>query len=328
MNKLCQKMKTVTFLSVIMAIVLALSIVITAIFGVNYATTANDQNTLTVTVNRYFYDNRLDDVKAVCEKELDKLSVKYIYNGEMSGDECELVYVFDKDVKLDSAKASLKATFADKTKDGGAWDGAFIEVSTAREALQTSIPTASIVRAAVAVAVFAVLAFLYVALRYRLFMGLTTAIAVLLSAVMTASIALLARIPVTSALLYAVVISSMLVAIFTILTMNKIRANTSEASAEETVYSSVATKEIVAITVALSVALALVGAIATWAVRWFAICSLVSLLVAALIGLTFVPALYLPLRKVEEKAAARGKSGYIGAESKTEKTEKTENAEA
>ena len=62
MNKICQKMKDVALLSVIMTIVLALSIVLTTIFGVNYAATVKDQNTLTVTVNRYFYDNNLDDV--------------------------------------------------------------------------------------------------------------------------------------------------------------------------------------------------------------------------------------------------------------------------
>ena len=324
MNKLCQKMKNVTLLSVIMAIVLALSIVITAIFGINYAATVSNQKTLTVTINRYFYDNRLDDVKAVCEndKEFQKLSVEYIYNGEMSGDECELVYVFDESAKLDAVKASLKATFADKTKDGGAWDGAFIEVSTASETLQTNVPVSYVVRAAIAVAVFAVLAFIYVAIRYRLYMGVTVAIAIVLSAVMTSAVVLLARIPVTSSTIYAVVISSVLAAIFSVLTMNKIRSNTEELSAEEKVYASVATKEIAAITVALGASLVLVGAIATWSVRWFAISALVSHLVSALIGLVFVPAAYLPMRKAEDKAAARGKSGYIGAESKTE--EKTE----
>ena len=311
-------MKNVTLLSVIMAIVLAVSIVITAIFGVNYAATVSDQNTLTVTMNRYVYDNKLDDVKAVCEKEFKKLSVEYTYNGEMNGDECELVYVFDKTAKLDDVKASLKATFAEEIKDDGDFSGAFIEVSTANERLQTKIPVSYAVRAAIAVAVFAVLAFIYVALRYRLYMGVTVAIAILLSAVMTTAVVLLARIPVTSSVIYAVVISSVLAAIFTVLTLNKIRSNTEELSAEEKVYASVATKEITAITTALGASLVLVGAIATWSVRWFAICALVGLLVSALIGLVFVPAMYVPLQKAEDKASARSKSGYIGAESKTE----------
>ena len=215
-------MKNVTLLSVIMAIVLALSIVITAIFGVNYAATVSNQNTLTVTMKRFVYDNRLDDVKAVCEKEFEKLSVQYTYNGKMNGDECELVYVFDQTTKLDDVKASLKQAVANKAAENGEWE--FIEVATASEVLQTSIPVAYVVRAAVAVAVFAVLAFIYVALRYRLYMGVTTAIAVLLSGIMTAAIILLARIPVTSSAMYAVVISSVLAAIFTVLTMNKIRS--------------------------------------------------------------------------------------------------------
>ena len=316
-------MKNVTLLSLIMAIVLAVSIVITAIFGVNYAATVRDQNTLTVTINRYFYDNRLDEVKAVCTGEFENLSVAYIYNGEMSGDECELVYVFDKTVDLDNVKTALKATFADKTKDGGEWDGAFIEVATASETSLANIAVSYVVRAAIAVAVFAVLAFIYVAIRYRLYMGLTAAIAIVLSAVMTTAVVLLARIPVTTSVLYVVVISSILAAIFTVLTMNKIRSSKEELSAEEKVYGSVATKEIAVLTAVLGGALVLVGAIATWSVRWFAICALVALLVSALIGLLYVPAVYLPMQKAEDKAAAsRSKSGYVGAESKTEtKTE-------
>ena len=311
-------MKNVTLLSVIMAIVIALSIVITAIFGVNYATTVNDQNTLTVRINRYFYDNHLEDVKAVCEKEFKKLSVKYTYNGEMNGDECELVYVFDKTAKLDTVKNSLKIAFANRTQAGGEFDGAFIEVATASETLQTNIPVAYTVRTAIAVAVFALLAFIYVGLRYRLYMGVTTAIAILLSAVMTAAVVLLVRIPVTSSLLYVVAISAVRAAIFTVLTMNKIRSNAEELSAEEKIYASLATKEITAITAALGVALVLVGAIATWSVRWFAICALVSLVITVFVGLVFVPAAYLPMRKAEDKAAARSKSGYIGAASKAE----------
>ena len=314
MNKLCAKCKNVTFLSVIIAIVVALSIVITAIFGVNYAKTASNQNTLTVSVNRYFYDNRLADVQAECEKELNKLSIAYTYHGEMNGDECELVYVFSETTELATAKASLQATFAEKTKDGGAWDGAFINVSTAKEQALVNIPAAQFVKAAVAVAVFAVLAFIYVALRYRLYMGVTAAVAILTGAIFTAAVILLARIPFTSACLYAIVISAVLSAIFAIFTLNKIRADNSETSAEEKLENGVATREIAAITALVGGALVLVGAIATWSVRWFAITALIGLLSASLIGLLFVPAVYLPLRKREDKAAAN-KSGYVGAES-------------
>lgn len=314
------KMKNVTLLSVIMAIVVALSIVITAIFGVNYATSVSNQKTLTITINRYCYDNQLDEVKAVCknDKEFKKLSVKYTYNGEMSGDECELVYVFDETAKLDKVEASLQAAFANATQPNGDLEGAFIDVSTGSEVLQTNVPASYVGKAAIAVAVFAVLAFVYVALRYRLYMGLTVALAIVLSAVETAAVILLARIPVTASVLYVGVIASVLAAIFAVLTMNKIRSNNEEISAEEKVYASVATKEIAVMTAALGASLVLVGAIATASVRWFAVCALVALLVSALIGLVFVPAAYLPMRKVEDKAAARNKSGYVGAEAKTE----------
>ena len=323
MNKCCAKtVNKITLLSVILAIVVAVSIVITAIFGVNFAAKVNDNQTLTVTVNRYFYDNQLDKLESACDEEFAKqgLSVQYAYKGEMSGDECEIVYVFDKGANLTDAKAALKTAFAAKTADGGEWDGAFIEVATGKEVVETKIPVAYVVRAAIAVAMFAVLAFIYVALRYRLYMGLTTATSALLAAIVSAAVILLARIPVTTAMLYAVVVSSMLAAVFVMLTMNKLRANMDETDAEEKIISSIATKEIAAITAALGVALVLVGAIATWTVRWFAVCALIALLVAALIGLCFAPAMYLPLQKAaDKKAANRTKSGYVGAVSE-EKT--------
>ncbi len=325
MNKCCAKtVNKLTLLSVIIAIVVAVSIVITAIFGVNFAATVNDNQTLTVTVNRYFYDNRIEKIESACDAEFAKqgLSVQYAYKGEMSGDECEIVYVFDKSANLASAKAALKTAFATKTADGGEWDGAFIEVATGKEVVQTKIPVAYVVRAAVAVAVFAVLAFIYVALRYRLYMGLTTAVSTLLTAILSTAVILLARIPVTTATLYAVVVSSMLATVFVMLTMNKLRANKDETDAEERILSSIATKEILAITATMGVSLVLVGAIATWTVRWFAICALIALLVAALIGLCFAPAMYLPLQKAEDKKeASRTKSGYVGATAEEKKAE-------
>lgn len=328
MNKCCAKMvKKTTLLSLIMAIVVAVSIVITAIFGVQFASTVGDNQTLTVTVNRYFYDNGMEKIENECNAKFQKfgLSVKYAYKGEMSGDECEIVYVFDANANLASAKDELKSAFAEKTKDGGEWDGAFLEVATAKETVQTKIPVAYTVRASIAVAVFAVLAFVYVALRYRLYMGVTTALSVLLTAIESTALVLLLRIPVTTSVFYAVAVASMLASVFTLLTMHKIRANKEEISTEEKVVSSIACKEIVATTATLGVALVLVGAVATWAVRWFALCALVALLVAFSIGVFVSPAIYLSLQKrADSKSVNRTKSGYVGAVAENKAEGKTE----
>lgn len=335
MNNLLKKsVGKVTLISVIMAVLLAAAIVVTAIFGVNYSATLDDNKTFTVTVNRYFYDNKISEAETVCETEFaaQELDVLYKYDGVMSGDECELVYVFDKAANLETAKTNLSNTFATNTADGGVWAGSFIEVATGTETVQKKIPAAYTVRACIAVAVFAVLAFAYVAVRYRLHMGIVAGASALVGAVMTAALVLLARIPVTSSLFTVSALAALLSAVYALFTLNKLRAKskeeTEETSAEDGVVSALACKKILASTAALSVALVLVGAIATTAVRWFAVGALVGVLVSALVGLCFAPALLLPLQKrAQEKAAARTKHGYVGAK-KSEKTEETETVAA
>lgn len=335
MNNLLKKsVGKVTLISVITAILLVLSIVVTAIFGVNYAATLDDNKTFTVTVNRYFYDTKIAEAETVCETEFaaQGLDVLYKYDGVMSGDECELVYVFDSAADLATAKTNLKSAFATKTADGGEWAGSFIEVATGAETLQTRIPTAYTVRACIAIAVFAVLAFAYVAVRYRLHMGLVVCASTLVGAVMTTALVLLVRLPVTSSIYAVAALAALLSAVYTLFTLNKFRANAKEGNAElsteDEVINAVACKKILGSTAALTVALVLVGAIATTAVRWFAISALVGVLVSALVGLCFAPALLLPLQKnAAAKAAARTKHGYVGAK-KSETAEEPATVEA
>ncbi len=320
MNKLLTKTtKKLTLLCLVMVVIVALATVCTAIFGVNTAMRMNDQTTVTVKMSAVYYrdETKREAVEAVCEDVFKDLGVEYVYESQMSGDDCELMYVFKKDADVSVAKAALKTAFSAE-----AYDGAFIMVESGKEAVQAAIAPATIIRAAVAVAAFAILAFAYTWIRYDLVYAVTTASAVALTALLSAALILLARIPVTASVLYVCAVAPLLAAVFAILGVNKLAANQSSDSVEAKVVKSVAVKETLATVAGLGGALVLVGAIGTWAMRWFAICSLIGLLVSAAVAIFVIPALQLPLLEKQAKLAAeRNKSGYVGAKKETEETQ-------
>ena len=328
MNKLLTKTtKKLSLLCLIMVVIVALATVFTAIFGANTATRMSDQMTVTVKMSAVYYrdDKKRENVEEVCEKAFDDLRVKYVYASQMSGDDCELVYVFkakaneEKAAKawanVVEAEKALKATFA-----GEDYEGAFITVESARETVQTVIAAATIVRTAIAIAVFAALAFVYMWIATRnLLHAITTAAAILLTAILSAAIVLLTRIPVTSSVLYAFAVAPLLAAVFAGFGVRNYKANETAESEEEKIVKAVAVKETLATVTVLGGALMLVFAIATWAARWFALSSLIGLLVAAAVTTFVVPALQLPLFiKKAALDAQRTKSGYVGAKKATE----------
>ena len=142
---------------------------------------------------------------------------------------------------------------------------------------------------------------------------------------------LLVRIPLTNSFVYVVALAAPVTAAFVLLTMNKLRGalkEKSELSNEELIVENVAVKETSWIAVLGGVSLILVGAIATTAVRWFAVCALIALVVSFFVGVLVAPAWYLPIKNAaDKKAASRPKNGYVGAEKQEKKEEKTQKSD-
>ncbi len=312
MNKILSKtVNKETLMSIVMATLLVLSIVLTAIFGVSYAATLRNANTLTVTVNQSFYNKRLDDVKSVCDAEFNKQGLTVEYSEEsLVGADGEVIYYFasgaDVKAKVETAKGKLAEMFAAKTDEtNGEWkeDLAEISVSAAQEDMQVQMPVWYALRALIAVVVFAALAFAYAAIRHGLISGITTGVSALCGAFLSAAVVLLTRMPITNSALYIFGISAIATSVFAMLTMNKLRAKKDEQTTADLVVESTAVKEICTFSVVFGVALILVGAVATWSTRWFAIAALVSLVVTVFVGLIYVPALYWLLKKRSDKKA-------------------------
>ncbi len=321
MNKLLTKtVRKGLLMTVVMAIVLAASIVVTALFGVNYAQTAQNSKTLTVTVNTFFYETKLEEVESVCEDKFSelKLNAEYQQKGEMSGDDCEIIYYFAEDTDLSKAEEDLSKAFADKISTAEGWGNAFITVASGSETLQTNIPVSYFVRAAIATAVISVLALVYVGIRYKSYMGLVAGACACLGGVMTAAIVFLTRIPFTVSSLQPIVLAPIISAVIAMLFMNNLRANmraenAKDKTAEELVLASIACKETAALVFLLGGAILLTGVIATTAASWFAVVAIVALAVSLFVGYLFAPAMTLVLKEKADKKAAEKKSGYVGA---------------
>lgn len=304
----------------IIAGIIVLAVILCSIFGVNYATELEDAKTLTVQMNTFFYNNKVEELETICEEEFDAsgLKVAYQYNGEMAGDTCEIVYVFanakDVETKLAQAKTNIATTIQTKTAENGDWYGYTMQVTTGSEDVKTEIPTSYTVSGVIVAVALCVVVGVYVAIRYGLYKGILTAVATLVSMVFTASVILLTRIPVTTGVFYAVALGGLISATFTTLTLAKLRGADENLKGEALVVSSVPCKEIGTFAIVLGVAIFLVGAIATWSVRYVALCAIIALDLAVYVALHIVPAVLLVLQnKTEKEEAETNVSGYVGA---------------
>lgn len=325
MNKILSKtVKKGGLLSILMAAIVVIGAVLTAIFGVPYAATLKDANTVTVTVNQAFYNQHLDLVEGVCDETFANCGLKAEYSEKsLNGADGEVIYYFaggdDVAAKTQSAKEALRASFAEKTNEtDGAWKEYVVEITvrTAKEAVQDGLPVWYFVRTLIAVVVFAALAFAYASVRFGWTCGITVGISTLCGAFVSAAVVLLARIPFTNSTLYVFGVSALLSAVFSVCNANKVRANKSDEDVT-------ATREIGATACTLGGALVLVGAIATWSTRWFAVAALVALIVTTFVGLVYSPALYTLCKKqADKKALENAQYGKQRAEKQERKAAK------
>ena len=177
MSKIFSKtVKKTTLWSVIVAIVVAAAIVVCALFGFNKNLAMKDNKTLTVSLNAYVYNTQIDTVEAELSKEL---GAEYTLEGKMSGDVSEIVFVFEKDADVAALKTKAEAYLADKVANAQGWSGAKYNVSASAEVATASLAEGYVLRAAIAGAVLAVLAFVYVAIRYNISAGITAGVSAL-----------------------------------------------------------------------------------------------------------------------------------------------------
>ena len=322
MNKLEKFIKStmnkLTLLSVVSAIIVVLGVVVLALFGYSTDTTNDDVKTLTVRVNTFAFDHNYEQIVDVCDDVFDEVDVdfEYVQKGEMSGDEKEIVYVFDKKTDLAKAKETLTNKFSELTKVDAESElaGASVRLTTHSERNPDKLPGYTLVRTIIAGAAFALLASAYVAIRHKLTSGATLFVTMGVGAALTCALILITRLPITGSLVYVLFFNLFFTAIATMFTLNKVRElqkSNEEMNAQELISEGLAIKPVLVFAVMVAVALVLVGVIATHAVRMFALISLIGLVAGVFSALFFAPAFYLPIKSsVDAKAAQRARYDY------------------
>lgn len=327
---LTKSVKKVTLLSVILAIILAAAIVVGTLFGFNKDATVKGNQT--VTISTYNYNEAyLDDIKSDCEDFFDDSTLYEMESDVLYGDMNEYVYVFSADADLEETVAALKAHFEARKADPAdelCINDVEINITWHKESNVSYLANGYVCRAIVASVVFAVLAFVYVSLRFRRWdMGLLVALAIALGIGFTTALIALVRIPVTASTVYAIAGAGLLSAITAIMTLHRVRLaskeeSTKNKSAEEIVVDSIAWKEIVSLCAIVAIAILLAGVLVGKAGIWFALSALVGIAVSAFVGILYLPAVCAPLKaKVDAKIADKTVR-YKGAEKTSTKTKK------
>jgi preprotein translocase subunit SecF len=243
-----------------------------------------DKKALTVTLNAYVYKTQLDEIK---EDLVDELNSEYTIEGGMSGDVSEVVFVFDEDADLAALKTKAEAYLDTKLAN----TGANYSVSASVETMTAVFAKHYALRAAIAGAVLAVLAFAYVAVRYNLANGIAAGVSVLLGMLLTASIIVLTRVYVTESVAIVITLAGLLTAAMTLFTLNNVRSAKKAGNDVdgELVASSVAVKEVLYTAAVLAVGSIVVGVLGGAATVWFAAAAVIAILASVFTALIFAP---------------------------------------
>ncbi len=324
--------------ALISALVILAGIVLGIFLGFNADPTVSDVKTLTIEVDSVvsISDVKTEKVKEIAERELDKAGLKDIYtlHGKLSGNsESELIYVFSAEAdeeKVTKAKAGVETALNEaKSQEGNELYGAFFYVMAGSEKASAVLSAGYIWRGILAAAAILLFEFVYVAIRYKLNMGVTAAATSFVSILLTLALIVLFRIPVTGSVIYVAAFALLYSALLSMIIFNRMRENFKtdeykDMPAQEAIATSVPVKVILAFAIVGAAALILVGAIAAANVRWFALAALTALVSGTYAALLFLPAMYLPLKKIsDKKAAERARYDYKKPE-KSEKSKKDE----
>ena len=309
MNKMFSNtVKKTTLWATISAVLLAAAIVVCALFGFNKSLVMKDCKTLTVSLNAYVYNTQLDEVKGDLAEKLD---ADYIMEGAMTGDVSEIVFVFNSDADVAAHKTTVENYLKDKVANEGGWATAKYSVSVSTEKAAAVLAEGYVVRAAIAGVVLAVLAFVYVSLRYQFKSGIVVGVSALLAMLLTASIVVLTRVYVTAATAYVITFAGLLTTAMSLLSLNNFRAANKENNQldAETIANAIAVKEVLYTAVVLAVG-SIVGVLGGAATVWFAAAAVIAVLASVFAALIFAPAMYCTT-KAWYKAV---KSDYVGAQ--------------
>lgn len=305
-------------------VVLVLGIVLTAIFGWNIAPAYDSGVTVKISVNSYYTDERVDALQGICKKEfsLSNISPDYVKTERRTtANNYAVVYSFGGgetktfDAACEKIRVNIKEAAAESDSAlNGLEDFVFVsyEVKTA----QTTRSSHFILRACIAGGVLLIATFIYVSLRYKIAAGITATAIALVTLGLTASVAVIARIPVSSTCANALFLSLLLGAIFGVVAAGKMHAaekdeENAELSSAELVVKGMPEKTLIVLSAAIALGILLIGAMGTAPVQWLSLITFIGLACALFTAGILFPAIYPPvLTKLRVARAARRRYDY------------------
>lgn len=316
-------------LSIITVVITLIGVIVLAVANINNETHVQSSKMLTVSVTRStsFYEDEKEEIKAICESVFEKTGVEPIrepIEGDVSTLIHEIVYDFSTQTNLTETEEALNEAFAETSFKN------YIQTSVNSKGVVEKLPGGQskfLFRTLLSGVLFAVIALIYVSLRYKLWNGIVTFLASGSSAAITCAFILITRIPVNTAVVYAVLFAIMLTTVLcTLFAAKNAKAEakgadlTQPESLSETVPVCDACKIGGALTVVLA-ALAVVGICMASNFAWFALACVYAVIAAGYSALLLAPALFVILRK-KFAASQANKSRYDYKKGK--KSKKTE----
>lgn len=333
MSKRVRPVKLLPVWIAVSAVVIIAGIILFALLGFNYAAEQPASKTFELKYNVVaVIEEKEDDLQKACEDAFAANGISYsgkTVTNKVDGSylsetgDVLLQYTFKGDVSSEKLEAA-KTAVAEKL----AADFANVQTNVDFHVLENESFHEASWRAAVAIAVGAVVVLIYIGIRFGVGCALTGLVACVHDVFFTLALLAIARIPLyaISPLLYAA-IAAVVSLLLWMLQSAKMRENFKDPaytalSAEEAVEESgkTALKPVLAVACTIAAVFVIFGAVAAAGVRTLVLPALIPVAAALYSSLLLAPALHVPVKSAFDRRKASRKQRYTGKK-KAEKTE-------
>lgn len=316
--------------SILTALIVLVGGIVMAFAGVNNAVETNSCQKLVVNVTMYetMYETEQDNIADICEKAIKDAGLKTLAAPSMDNkttSEHDIVYSFALTEDLTELKETLQATLR------AAYPDRDITTMSYQQAVLEKLPggyAAFLVRNLIAGVVIAVLAFVYVSLRYKLWNGIVTFISAGATAAIACGLVVATRVVITASVMYGVLFAMLLSVALSVLFAAKNQKAEKEGGAltePEALSEAVPVCDTLKLCGFIAAALVVIGVVGIFCAAnfaWFALVAGFGVLSAAYSALLLAPSLYLVIRKKFAKLQAdRARYDYKKGAKPTKKAE-------
>ena len=330
MSKRVQTAKLLPVWVAISAVVILAGAILLGLLGFNYGADVPSSKRFEVIYDTVVTigEDTEEQLQKLCEDTFAEngLTVveKHVYTMTGGG---SVEYVFAGDADTDALKAAKTAVETALTDENGIYADA--DTSVSFHEVERQYFTEATWRGAVAIAVGAVVALVYVGVRFGVGKALAGLIGAAHDALFTLAVIVICRIPVFG---YAPVLFAAFAVFVSLMLWGfvcaKMRANFKDPayvglSAAEAVEESrvSALRPVLGVVVVTALAFALLGGLATAGMRYFFLPALIPVAVGTYSSLVLVPAIYAQFKKISDRMAAKRKRYDYGKGKKSDKTE-------